>query len=191
MNDKKFLNPDSMNNGSDISVYDNNILMFADEYIKQNNLQDKQSIHDNFLDLLNYITAECNCKYLPDDIISLQKVLDTYLLLCEKYDYIPDAYGFSKFIKSDAKNVLSQNIYKVNSGDKKASPEVRSFYKKAMGIFKQALVHTVTESRGADVNRIFILKAVHGMAETQPQTVEAVQTSNAGDILSSLGLESK
>lgn len=190
MDNKSNLIPESIKK-SDVIIYDNNILLFADEYISNNNLSDKQSVKDSFLDMINYITVECGCKYKFDDLPNMKKVLNTYLLLCEKYNYIPDTYGFSKFIDSNTQDALTNDIYRVAEGNKKASNEVKHFYKKTMDAFKQALVHTVTESRGADVNRIFILKAVHGMAETQPQTVEAVQQAGADDILNSLGIESK
>ena len=190
MDNKSNLIPESIKK-SDVMIYDNNILLFADEYISNNNLSDKQSVKDSFLDMINYITVECGCKYKFDDLPNMKKVLNTYLLLCEKYNYIPDTYGFSKFIDSNTQDALTNDIYRVAEGNKKASNEVKHFYKKTMDAFKQALVHTVTESRGADVNRIFILKAVHGMAETQPQTVEAVQQAGADDILNNLGIESK
>lgn len=190
MDNKKNI-PEVINNSDDVTIYNNNILLFADEYISNNNLPDKQSIKDSFLDMINYITIECGCRYKFDDLPNMKKVLNTYLLLCEKYNYIPDSYGFSKFIDSNTQDALKCDIYRVNSGDKRVSNDVKAFYKKTMDAFKQALVHTVTESRGADVNRIFILKAVHGMAETQPQTVESIQQAGAADILSNLGIESK
>jgi len=176
----------------DLSIYDNKIMSLADEYITQNNLQDKKEIHDSFLDMINYITYIHGVRFTIDQVDELKKCFNCLILLCEKYEYIPTTYLFSKFIVddglSDNNNTLKCDIYAVNQGRKKASQEYKALVKNIMLTCKHALVETVTQSRGADVNRIFILKAIHGLAETQPQTVEDVQRQGTSDLIAGMGL---
>lgn len=175
----------------DLSIYDNKIMSLADEYISQNNLQDKKSIHDSFLDMINYITYIKGIRFNIDQVDELKKCFNCLILLCEKYEYIPTTYLFSKFIKDESvsdSNITKIDIWGVNQGRKKASQDYTALVKNVMSTCKRSLVETVTQSKGADVNRIFILKAIHGLAETQPQTVEDVQRQGASDLIAGMGL---
>lgn len=173
-----------------VDVYQSPIMELADEYINNHGLEDPEKVNKSFLDMVNYITARYRADL--DNVPELENAFDCFCTLCERYNYIPTMQIFSRFVKEEKSiskyDNMQERLLKVNQGVKKATPEQRAFIKKAMKVCKDSLVNTVTQSRGADVNRIFILKAVHGMSETQPQTVDEVQRQSTGELLGDMGL---
>lgn len=174
-----------------VDVYQSPIMELADEYINNHGLEDPEKVNKSFLDMVNYITARYRADL--DNVPELESAFDCFCTLCERYNYIPTMQIFSRFVKEE-KGInsfgedLRQRMTRINNGSKKATLEQKTFIKKAMKVCKDSLVNTVTQSRGADVNRIFILKAVHGMSETQPQTVDEVQRQSTGELLGGMGL---
>jgi len=183
----------SSNQNQNISINPHNGILFelSEQYLLQNpDLLTKEQINKSFLDMVNFITAFY--KVDINDISALDSCFNQYCDLCEKYDYIPTLEIFSRFIRLDGYDYnQTEYLYFVGNGDrKKASPALVAFVKRAKKRCKDALTNTLTQTRGADVNRIFIAKAVHGMAETQPQTVEDVTRRGSEDLLGGLGIGS-
>ena len=121
-------------------------------------------------------------KYL-DDLFSW------YIATCEFYDYVPILELFFDFSGIDKYLYDLKNRVRASREGREASRAAAYSLNKWRNKCKLSLINSLTNNRGSDVNKIFIAKAVYGLAETQPQTVEDVQRQNAGELLSGLGIE--
>lgn len=170
-----------------ISVLDNPLLVNTQDVINTYGLS-PEDIKPKFL----FILRESFKSFLPldyKDIDKLDFLFSCYVSVCEFYDYVPLIELFCDFSGVDNYlNHLSGQIF--------ATQEMREASRKAIVALKRwrnkcklLLVNSLANNRGSDVNKIFVAKAVYGLTETQPQTVEDVQRQNAGELLSGLGIE--
>lgn len=168
-------------------VLDNPLLVNVQDVINNYGLS-TEDIKPKFL----FILRESFKSFLPldyKDIDKLDYLFSCYVSVCEFYDYVPLIELFCDFSGVDNYlNHLSGQIF--------ATQEMREASRKAVVALKKwrnkcklLLVNSLANNRGSDVNKIFVAKAVYGLTETQPQTVEDVQRQNAGELLSGLGIE--
>lgn len=170
-----------------ISVLDNPLLVNTQDVINTYGLS-PEDIKPKFL----FILRESFKSFLPldyKDIDKLDYLFSCYVSVCEFYDYVPLIELFCDFSGVD------NYLYSL-TGRVFASQEAREASRKAIAALKKwrnkcklLLVNSLANNRGSDVNKIFVAKAVYGLTETQPQTVEDVQRQNAGELLSGLGIE--
>lgn len=183
MDNKNELQPNKDINTS-VSLVDNKLFIYAEDIIQKYNIPE-----DKIIDKFRFIISEISAYITPTidyhNIKSLDLLFNDFIKLCEYYGYIPTIDTFKRLSGVDD-YILYCDRFK---GRKEASAaEIRAL-KTWVTRCRAALTETLVNSRGTDANRIFIAKAVYGMAETQPQTAETVQKQGAGDILGGLGIE--
>lgn len=156
-----------------IEVYKDKINYYADKYIHNEleidhvDIDNKQIIKDNFVDMLFYI---CDHIEKPDnaDIKALDNIFSVYVRLCSKYGINPTLEAFSFLVDINRATFTSWN-----NGDYRTQ-EHSDTVKKWMNICKGFLVNNLGNSKGTDANKIFIAKAAYGMAETKAVEQEQI-----------------
>lgn len=159
-----------------VEVYKDKINYYADEYIHNEleidhvDIDNKQIIKDNFIDMLFYI---CDHIEKPDnaDIKALDYIFNVYVRLCSKYGVNPTLEAFSFLVDIDRTTFTTWA-----NGDYRTA-EHSNTVKKWLNICKGFLVNNLGNSKGTDANKIFIAKAAYGMAETK--AVEQEQITGA------------
>ena len=183
--DELSINHDKFN----ISVDNGIMYSLVDQYLSLHpELVSIDDINKSFLDMINYMSRIYRVDI--NDIPELNQCFNSFCVICERYNYIPTLEVFCRFINTPSFAESPESyLYAAFVGQrKKASPELISFIKLARAKCKGALINTLTQTRGGDINRIFVAKAVYGLAETQPQTVDDVQSRGADDLLQGLGI---
>lgn len=150
----------------DIDVYTHDIFYYADEYINANinNPNDKTELKENFDNIIFYIR-----KRIPkpdnNDLQLLDNLFcDVFLELCTKCYVLPTLENFSLMLSINPSTLSDWLMGEY----RKATPLYSQTVKKWRDICKNRLVNILTQSKGGDINRIFIAKAAYGMAETAP-----------------------
>lgn len=153
-----------------IEVYTNDIYRLVDEYIDIELLGDKEQVKESFMDMIFYISDRIP-KPSNDNIQLLDDIFNIYIRLCSKYKTLPTIEQFS-FLVNINNNTLSawgNNEYRANSLHSLS-------VKKWKETCKRFLINSLQNSKGGDINKIFIAKANYGMVETAPvQTVHPMQ----------------
>ena len=153
-----------------IEVYTNDIYRLVDEYIHIELDDDKEQVKDSFMDMIFYISDRIP-KPSNDNIQLLDDIFNIYIRLCSKYKTLPTIEQFS-FLININNNTLSawgNNEYRANCLHSLTT-------KKWKETCKKFLVNNLQNSKGGDINKIFIAKAAYGMVETAPvQTVHPMQ----------------
>lgn len=170
-------------------ILDNPLLVNVQDVINNYGLS-PEDIKPKFL----FILRESFKSFFPldyKDIDKLDFLFSCYVSVCEFYDYVPMIELFCDFSGVDNYlHVLTSNVY-AGQAAKEASRKALIALKKWRNKCKQVLLNSLANNRGSDVNKIFVAKAVYGVTENQPQTVEDVQRQNAGELLLGLGIECK
>lgn len=159
-----------------IEVYKDKINYYADEYIHNEleidhvDIDNKQIVKDNFIDMLFYI---CDHIEKPDnaDIKALDNIFSVYVRLCSKYGINPTLEAFSFLVDID------RTTFNNWLNGQYRTAEHLNTVKKWLNICKGFLVNNLGNSKGTDANKIFIAKAAYGMAETK--AVEQEQITGA------------
>lgn len=156
-----------------IEVYRDKINYYADEYIHDEleiehvDIDSKQIVKDNFVDMLFYISDRIE---KPDNanIKALDYIFNVYVRLCSKYSINPTLEAFSFLVDID------RNTFTTWSNGDYRTAEHSSTVKKWLNICKGFLVNNLGNSKGTDANKIFIAKAAYGMAETKAVEQEQI-----------------
>lgn len=164
-----------------IKIYTDKFFMYADDFIESNKI-DKENIKENFLPLLHYVFNNTSTSFDISDVNVLDIYFNSFVNLCDKYNYIPSVDLFTSFINTYA------NKFSVMAYSNKANNELKEMYKKWIYICKTRLTNTLTQEKGSDVNRIFVAKAVYGMAETTAQAPEEIERHQTAEITSRYAL---
>ena len=154
----------------DIEVYTHDIFYYADEYINKylQGTTDKEILKSEFKSIIYYIRhripkPDNNNIQLLDDIFC-----NVYLELCARCNIIPTLEAFSWLL-----NINPNTLSAWKNGEyRKLTPEFSLSVKKWLDICKGQLTYELSQSKGGDINRIFIAKAVYGLAETAPVQVQ-------------------
>ena len=141
-----------------IEVYKDKINYYADEYIHNEleidhvDIDNKQIIKDNFIDMLFYI---CDHIEKPDnaDIKALDNIFSVYVRLCSKYGINPTLEAFSFLVDID------RTTFNNWLNGQYRTAEHLNTVKKWLSICKGFLVNNLGNSKGTDANKIFIAKA--------------------------------
>jgi hypothetical protein len=148
-----------------IEVYTNDIYRLVDEYIDIELLGDKEQVKESFMDMIFYISDRIP-KPSNDNIQLLDDIFNIYIRLCSKYKTLPTIEQFS-FLVNINNNTLSawgNNEYRIGQ------PHSLTV-KKWKETCKKFLINNLQNSKGGDINKIFIAKAAYGMVETAPVQV--------------------
>ena len=168
-------------------ILDNPLLVNVQDVINNYGLF-PEDIKPKFL----FILRESFKSFLPldyKDIDRLDFLFSCYVSVCEYYDYIPMIELFCDFSGVDNYLTHLTNCVFATQEMREASRKAIAALKKWRNKCKLLLINNLANNRGSDVNKIFVAKAVYGVTENQPQTVEDVQRQNAGELLSGLGIE--
>lgn len=153
-----------------IEVYTSDIYRLVDEYIDIELLGDKEQVKESFMDMIFYISDRIP-KPSNDNIQLLDDIFNIYIRLCSKYKTLPTLEQFS-FLVNISNNTFSDwgtEVYRVGQPHS-------TTVKKWKETCKKFLVNNLQNSKGGDINKIFIAKAAYGMVETAPvQTVHPMQ----------------
>ena len=166
---------DTSNNDKLIEVYTHDIFYYADQFIDEelDGKKDKELLKSNFRSLIYFISDNIN-KPDMNNIELLDSIFDIYLRLCAMCDIIPTLEAFAWLCKI---NLHTFACWK-NGNYRKVTPEYSATVKKWQEICRGSLTFSLTQSKGGDINRIFIAKAVYGMAETAPVPAPTTQALN-------------
>lgn len=153
-----------------IEVYTSDIYRLVDEYIDIELLGDKEQVKESFMDMIFYISDRIP-KPSNDNIQLLDDIFNIYIRLCSKYKTLPTLEQFSFLININNNTLAAwgNNEYRANSLHSLTT-------KKWKETCKKFLINNLQNSKGRDINKIFIAKAAYGMVETAPvQTVQHLQ----------------
>lgn len=171
----------------DISVYESEIDMIADEYI--DSLQDPKSIKNSqvFTGLIVSISKKCRF----NENIATYESVDFIWSLWEKYRNLVYRCGQYPFVEEFALmlNISRETFYswaqgKTRSGDRSEKLNLKrsDTCKKMMEECKLARTKGAGEGK---IGMIFLSKAIDGLRETEPMTTEEI-AQNTIDTLPSL-----
>ena len=171
----------------DIDVYTHDIFYFADEFLESNidNPKDRNELKENFDNLIFYIRHRIP-KPDNNDLELLDNLFcNVFLELCMKWYVLPTLENFSLMFSINPNTISAW----INGEYRKATPQYSLTAKKWQNICKTRLVNTLTQSKGGDINRIFIAKAAYGMAETAPAQIapQPMQALNNEQLAARLG----
>lgn len=137
-------------------------------------------IHNKYkvvLDIIGKGLININKKdYKELDILFTQ-----YKDFCHIYNIVPTLEGFSILLSWSNSNIYHLDEH-LRSADYRANKESSYYIQKWRAACKREMIEQVSQEKGADVNRIFILKALHGLAETTAQTPEEIEKRTSGEI---------
>lgn len=154
-----------------VEVYRNKINQLADEYIQVElkidpddvkEPENKKLIMDNFPDMIFYIADRIQ-RPSHDDIDLLDEIFEIYKRLCIRYSVLPTLEMFAGLvgIHNSTFSDWGSGKYRINS----AHSQTVKKWKAECGA---QLVNYLHQSRGGDINKIFVAKAVYQMRETAP-----------------------
>lgn len=151
-----------------IEVYEHNVPMYADQYIREELGGDDNRVRERFPALLFYIRDWIE---KPDngDIEILDGLFGVYIRLCANYGVIPSLEGFS-FLTGIHRTTFSDWA----AGTYRVSEPHGNTVKKWKEICRAFLVEKLGNSQKPEVNLIFLGKAAYGMRETSPVPVEEI-----------------
>ena len=164
-----------------VEVYRNKINQLADEYIQAElkidpddvkDPENKKLIMDNFPDMIFYIADRIQ-KPSHDDIELLDEIFEIYKRLCIRYSVLPTLEMFAGLvgINNSTFSDWGSAKYRINS----AHSQTVKKWKAECGA---QLVNYLHQSRGGDINKIFIAKAVYQMRETAPIQVGTIDSQS-------------
>lgn len=151
----------------DIEVYSHQIFELVDQYIQVELAGDTERVTEYFTDLILYIGDNIP-KPSNDDIELLDQLFNIYKRLCTRYKVLPTLECFSFMV-----NINRITFTDWMNGDYRVGSPHGYTVKKWKDICQSFLVNSLTNSKGSDVNKIFIAKASYGMAETAPVQTQA------------------
>lgn len=146
---------------NNIQVYTNKLYELSDEFIELECNNDISNL--NF----RYMLFWCKNKigYInKKDIYELDNYFMAYCNLCMKYNKNPTIELFSLFIDINASTISRW----LHGSNRDVTPEYKYHAQKWTNICKSALVDDLGNSDKTSVNKIFISKAIYGLAETTP-----------------------
>lgn len=145
-----------------VEVYQHNIQLYADEYIRQELKDSSEDIADCFIDMIYYIADRID---KPDnsDIELLDNIFNIYVRLCSKYKVLPTLEVFAILV-----GINRSTFTDWSNGEYRRATSHGNTVKKWKDTCRAFLVHKLSNSRGADANLIFIAKAAYDMRETAP-----------------------
>lgn len=153
-----------------IEVYTSDIYRLVDEYIDIELLGDKEQVKESFMDMIFYISDRIP-KPSNDNIQLLDDIFNIYIRLCSKYKTLPTIEQFSFLV-----NINNNTIGAWGANEYRANTEHSRTAQKWKQTCKKFLINNLQNSKGGDINKIFIAKAAYGMVETAPvQTVHPMQ----------------
>ena len=156
---------DTSKNDELLEVYTNDIFYYADEYINNNisDSNDRNEIRENFDNIIFYIRHRIQ-KPDNNNIQLLDELFYVFLELCVKCYVVPTLENFGLMFS------ISPSTFSdwINGDYRYSTPIYSKTAKKWRDICKSRLVNILTQSKGGDINRIFIAKAAYGMVETAP-----------------------
>ncbi len=147
-----------------IEIYTDKIFYYSDEYIS---LYCDDINELNFNDMLVYIFDHIK-PIDTNNINTIENIFSCYYRLCIKYNKLPTLELFSNLLGVSG-SLLSK--WSTNSVKGKSQELVHSI-KGIKDTCKNALIDQLTNSKGGNVNQIFIAKANYGLVETAPITQE-------------------
>ena len=162
-----------------VEVYRNKINQLADEYIQVElkidpddvkEPENKKLIMDNFPDMIFYIADRIQ-RPSHDDIDLLDEIFEIYKRLCIRYSVLPTLEMFAGLvgIHNSTFSDWGSAKYRINS----AHSQTVKKWKAECGA---QLVNYLHQSRGGDINKIFVAKAVYQMRETTPIQVGTIDS---------------
>lgn len=145
-----------------IEIYTNGIYQLCDDYISTNYPIDVDKKDINFRHML--LSVFSLLQYDNKDIYILDNLFTCYVNLCAIYNKNPTVEFFRILVG------LSSSTFHawVNGTSRKATPEYLNTCKKWLDICKSNIVDDLSNSDKTSVNKIYITKALYGMAETTP-----------------------
>lgn len=161
------------NNGSEI--YENDIYMYADEYIKTLRSPDDiyNSIGHTFTGMIKYINRHMRFdkNVICADINILNDIWEIYVELVYKYNQKPIIEEYALLI-----GVSRETIYSWMRGDTRTTDICEKFgYSRSDTIKKwqeECKIGRYKSAASGNVGGIFLCKAVDGMVETAPMQLE-------------------
>ncbi len=162
-----------------IKVYENDIFLYADEFIETILCNDISHIKDNFRYMLSYISDRISIDIeLFDDLNKILKLFDVYLKLCDKYNYNPSLGMFLSLCKMKRKDINSR----LNNNDKLI------LYNSIQEQCKDRIIDDISNNKGSDRNKLFAASAVYGLSEIAPskQSVDNLTTKSNAELLDNL-----
>lgn len=182
----------SINNN--ISVCENKYSVFfssAVDYFITNTgageCSQKEYINKNYKVILDIVGKQLKDKIDRYNYKDMDLLFDSYCDFCHIYNIIPTLEGFSIVLQWSGSNIQNLNS-ELKSSDSRANQESTNYIKKWRARCKAEMIETVSQEKGADVNRIFILKALHGLAETTAQAPEEIERHQTAEITSRYAL---
>ena len=170
-----------------VEVYTHDIFQYADEFVFNSGYtwkDNKEDIKEDFPSMIYYIRDRIQKP--SHDIKLLDSLFDIYVVLCRKCHIIPTLEAFSWLVSMSNATFSDWS----NGEYRKATPEYSKTVKKWFNICKGHHVFTLNQRGGTDANRIFIAKAVYGMAETAPVTVSSLDNRpEYSQIAANMGLD--
>lgn len=165
-------------------VYQDNIYALVDDYIDTLCINDRNKVNeDSYMDsstftgLILYI-SDHNVKPNNDDIELLDNVFNIYYRLCNKYKQLPTLELFAQMV-----SICNGTLSDWASGQYRLGSSHGETVKRWRNICKSSLVNSLSNSKGANINQIFIAKAAYGMVETAPvQMINQEQRRSAEQI---------
>jgi hypothetical protein len=149
-----------------IEVYQNDIYRLVDEYIDTELDGDAESVADNFVSMIFYISDNIQ-KPSNDDIKLLDNIFNIYVRICAKYKVLPTLEVFSFLVGIDRNTFTDWAM-----GRYRVSTAHGSTVKKWFNICKSFTLNRLHNQTGTNANLIFVAKAAYGMAETAPVQVD-------------------
>ena len=149
-----------------VDIYSHDIFYYADEFIdiELEGTKDRNILKSYFEEMIYYIKDRIKA---PDknNLDLLNYIFyNIYLKLCSKCDIIPTLEAFGWLVSIDATTFTSW----LNGETRKLTSDYSQAVKKWKDTCAGKLRFILTQSKGGDINRIFIAKAAYGMAETAP-----------------------
>ena len=158
---------------SGTEIYLNELYALADQYEAENGTPEPENIAKLLLFIADRIEKP------EHDPELLDKLFDAYIRLCVNYNALPTLQGFGLLVGINSNTFSAWRLGEY--GDKKrllTSPDSLTLQKcvtRWKAVCGDLLIQGMVNEKGASINRIFIAKAVYGLAETSPQPSEVVQ----------------
>lgn len=129
-------------------------------------------MQENFRDMIFYMSDHIK---KPDnsDIEGLDNLFDAYVRLCVRYHRMPTIECFSFLTKINDATFRDWKNQVYRSSDARYGTAVKRWF----SVCKNFVVDELNNSKGANVNLIFVAKAAYGLRETSP--VPAIETKQS------------
>lgn len=163
---------DTSHNAELVEVYTSDIFRLADEFIQTelDGKRDRDLLKSEFRNMVFYIHDSIP-RVDNNNIELIDSIFNIYIRLCAKCSVLPTLEAFSWLTGID--NATFSDW--MNGEYRKLTPEYSKTVKKWKETCKGSLVYDLTQKGGSDINKIFIAKAVYGMAETAPVPAEPIR----------------